>query len=134
MVAPHLTTGTAGEDAATAHLTARGYEVLVRNWRAKQLELDIVCKQGDCIIFAEVKTRSSSGMGSAITALTVPKMKKLCKAAQLYISQNNLWDTPCRFDLLAVTKTDTEYQVEHIQDAFELSQPVGGGNTTWQPW
>ncbi|SIO18143.1 YraN family protein [Halodesulfovibrio marinisediminis] len=134
MVAHHLTTGTAGEDAATEHLVAHGYSIISRNWRAKQLELDIVCTKGDVVIFAEVKTRSCSGMGTALTALTTPKIKKLCKAAQLYISQNNLWDTPCRFDLLAVTKTGTEYQVEHIQDAFELSLLMGGGNTTWQPW
>ncbi|MFA9393967.1 MAG: YraN family protein [Halodesulfovibrio sp.] len=134
MVARHLETGTAGEDAATAHLVAQGYSIVVRNWRAKQLELDIVCTKGDYVIFAEVKTRSCSGMSPAINALSMPKMKRLCKAAQLYISQNNLWDTPCRFDLLAVTRTDTEYQVEHIQDAFELSQLMGGGNTAWQPW
>ncbi|MEZ0574864.1 YraN family protein [Halodesulfovibrio aestuarii] len=134
MVAPHLETGTAGEEAATAHLVAQGYSIVARNWRAKQLELDIVCTKGDYVIFAEVKTRSCSGMCTALNALSTSKMKKLCKAAKLYISQNNLWDTPCRFDLLAVTKAGTEYQVEHIQDAFELSQPLGGGNTAWQPW
>lgn len=134
MVADHLTTGTAGENAAAEYLAGHGYSIVTRNWRAKQLELDIICTKGDTVIFAEVKTRSCSGMGTAQEALSAHKISKLCKAAQLYISQHNLWDTPCRFDLLAVTRTGNTYQVEHIQDAFELSQLMGGGNTAWQPW
>ena len=134
MVAPHLVTGKTGEDAATAYLCESGYTLLERNWRAKHLELDIICTSGDEVIFAEVKTRSKNSMGTALDALTATKISKLCRAAQLYISHNNLWDTPCRFDLLAVTKTGNGYQVEHIQHAFELSESVGGGNTAWQPW
>lgn len=134
MVASHLRTGIAGEDAAAAYLVDHGYSIVTRNWRAKHLELDIVCTKGEYVVFAEVKTRSCSSMESALNALSASKIKKLCNAAQHYISQNNLWDTPCRFDLLAVTKTGERYQVEHIQNAFELSQPLGGGNTAWQPW
>ena len=134
MVAPHLVTGKTGEDAAAAFLSEKGYTILNRNWRARQLELDIICSQGDEVVFAEVKTRSKHGMNTARNALSAAKISKLCRAAQLYISHNNLWDTPCRFDLLAVTKTGTGYQVEHIENAFELSESMGGGNTAWQPW
>lgn len=134
MVASHLITGKTGEDAAAAYLTKMGYTIVHRNWRMKQLELDIICTRRNELIFGEVKTRSTTGMDTALNALSKSKIYKLSRAAQLFISQNNLWDTPCRFDFLAVTRNGSMYQVEHIKDAFDLSQPVGGGNTAWQPW
>ena len=134
MVASHLVTGKTGEDAAATYLKEMGYTIVHRNWRMKQLELDIICTKGNELIFGEVKTRSNTGMDIAINALSTSKISKLSRAAQLFISQNNLWDTPCRFDFLAVTRNGNTYQVEHIKDAFDLSQPMGGGDTTWQPW
>ncbi|UZP67218.1 YraN family protein [Desulfovibrio mangrovi] len=132
--APHLVTGANGEDAAARFLLDRGYRITARNWRHGRLELDIVCTRGKETIFVEVKTRSKGSLQRPDEALTAAKRRTLIKAAQHYISAANLWDRPCRFDLIAVVRTGDAYQVEHMENAFDLSEPVGGGNTAWQPW
>jgi len=134
MVASHLVTGAEGEDAAAAYLKCRGYTITDRNWRHGRLELDIVCTAQGETVFVEVKTRSHGSLQRPDEALTPDKRRTLIRAAQLYISAANLWDRPCRFDLIAVVRNGDAYHVEHIENAFDLSEPVGRGNTAWQPW
>lgn len=134
MVAPHLTTGAEGEKAAAAHLARKGYTIVHRNWRSGRLELDIICTRKRETVFVEVKTRSGGSLQRPDEALTPAKRRSLIKAAQLYMSKAGLWDSPCRFDLVAVERTGDTYRVEHIENAFDLSESVGGGNTAWQPW
>ncbi len=134
MVASHLVTGAEGEDAAARHLQAHGYRILHRNWRHGRLELDIICTRGDETVFVEVKTRAQNSLQRPDEALSPAKRRSLIKAAQHYISRADLWDRPCRFDLVAVVRSGDAYHVEHIEHAFDLSESVGGGNTAWQPW
>ncbi|GFM32833.1 YraN family protein [Desulfovibrio subterraneus] len=130
----HLVTGANGEEAAARFLTDRGYRIAARNWRHGKLELDIVCTRGNETIFVEVKTRAQGSLQRPDEALTAAKRRSLIRAAQQYISAANLWDRPCRFDLIAVVRSGDTYHVEHMENAFDLSQPVGSGNTAWQPW
>ncbi|WP_027178570.1 YraN family protein [Maridesulfovibrio bastinii] len=134
MPAGHLKFGQAGEDYAAKYLDSHGLKVLDRNWRWRQWELDLVCMDGDELVFVEVKSRSGSGMQSGIEALTPAKCKKLVKAASHYLSEKNLWERPCRFDLVAITGNSNSMKLEHIKSAFEFSDFMGGGNTAWQPW
>lgn len=134
MVASHLVTGANGEEAASNFLKSRGYTITDRNWRHGRLELDIVCTKKDETIFVEVKTRSQGSLQRPDEALTPNKRRTLMRAAQHYISAANLWDRPCRFDLIAVVRNNDAYHVEHIENAFDLSEPVGRSNTAWQPW
>ncbi len=134
MVAPHLRTGAAGEEAAAHYLTQRGYRILARNWRHGRLELDLICRHGGHLIFVEVKTRAAGSRQQPVEALVPAKQRTLARAAQHYLSAHGLWEVPCRFDLIAVERRGQAYTVEHVENAFDLSQPVGGGNTAWQPW
>lgn len=133
-MAEHLKTGASGEDAAAEHLKARGYEILDRNWTSGRLELDIVARKDGCVVFVEVKTRSSARHGLPAQAVGPKKAERLLAAARLYMSEHDLWDTPCRMDVVAVIKTAAGYELEHIQDALGLSDPVAGGHAAWQPW
>ncbi len=118
---PTRRTGDLGEDAAARHLESRGFRVLDRNWRYRQWELDLVCRDRDTIVFVEVKTRRAGSMGSPGDALTAKKRARLVKAAGQYLTTNNLWDAPCRFDLAAVTDNGTSMDVDHVENAFDLT-------------
>lgn len=133
MPAGHLTLGRWGEDAAAAHLEARGYAVLARNWRGRGGELDIVCQRRGTVVFAEVKTRTAGQMATPHDALTPAKRRSLARAAAQWLTQHDAWDRPCRFDLLAVIQDQGRTLVEHVENAFDLD-PGQAGEGGWQPW
>jgi putative endonuclease len=118
---PTKRTGDLGEDAAARHLESKGLRVLDRNWRFRQWELDLVCRDRDTIVFVEVKTRRAGSMASPADGLTPKKRTRLVKAASHYLTSKQLWDEPCRFDLAAVTDHGTSMDVEHIENAFDLT-------------
>ena len=134
MSARHLNLGRRGEEAAVAYLESRGYVVLERNWRHRQLELDVVCRDADTIIFVEVRTRGEGSLAAAGQTLDEAKMSKLRKAASHYLSENELWDSPCRFDFVAVTAAGGELAIEHVEDAFGADLSSHSGDSSWQPW
>jgi len=118
---PTKQTGDLGEDAAARHLESKGLRVLERNWRFHQWELDLICRDGDTIVFVEVKTRKENSMAAPADALTRKKQARLVKAASHYLTKKDLWDCPCRFDLAGVTATATSMDVEHTENAFDLT-------------
>jgi putative endonuclease len=99
----HIAAGRLGEEAACAYLAASGMRILARNWRAGHLELDIIAQDNGTIVFAEVKTRAAQGLESPHEALTPAKRSRLVRAAGMWLSSNDMWDRPCRFDLVCVT-------------------------------
>lgn len=113
--------GDLGESAAARHLEAKGYRIQHRNWRFRQWELDLVCRDGETLVFVEVKTRHSKTMGNPADALNHTKQARLVKAASQYLSKHDLWDEPCRFDFVAVIVTNDAMDVEHIENAFDLT-------------
>ena len=131
-------TGRAGEDAAAALLQSMGWIILDRNWRSGHLELDLVCREGDTLVFVEVKTRARGGMQSPVEALTPVKQERLVRAARHWLADHDAWDSPCRFDLACVTAQGDHYQTELIRDVIVFGEyaghTVGRGNTAWQPW
>ncbi len=113
--------GDLGEDAAARYLKGRGYRMLERNWRYRQWELDLICRDGDTVVFVEVKTRGVGTLGIPADGLNRKKQARLVKAASQYLTKNNLWDEPCRFDLAAVIDTGSGMDVEYIENAFDLT-------------
>lgn len=134
MPAGHLSLGRRGEEAAAAFLRKKGYKVLDRNWRARGGELDIVCQAKKTVVFAEVKTRTQGQMATPHDALTPAKRRNLVRAASEWLTRNEAWNRPCRFDLVAVVvDADGLVCVEHVENAFDLT-PGAGGQGSWQPW
>lgn len=95
--------GTAYEELAAEYLTAQGYEVLERNFRCRQGEIDIVAKDHSYICFVEVKYRINEMHGAAVEAVDKKKQRIITKVAWYYLMTHggNEW-TPCRFDVLAI--------------------------------
>jgi len=109
--------GRQGEDIAVGFLQARGYRILQRNWRCHAGEIDIVARDGKYLCFVEVKTRDSVRCGVAEEAVDFKKRKQLSKLACLYLSDHGLEEVPVRFDVVAISGTQTRL----IRNAFQYS-------------
>ena len=130
MPAGHLDLGRQGENAAAQLLESKGLRILERNLRLGRLELDLVCQDGDTLVFVEVKTRAEGSLATPAEGLTAQKRSRLLRAAQAYLSKHDLWHRPCRLDLVAVLfRAGTLHNIQHTPDAF-TAETTG----TWQPW
>ena len=111
-----------GESLAVAHLKGRGYNILERNYRAVRGEIDLIAQDSDFIVFVEVKTRRSLKFGLPQTAVTTQKQRQISKVALAYLQTKNLFDTPCRFDVIAIHLSPQLelLKLEQIESAFEF--------------
>jgi putative endonuclease len=94
--------GKSGEDVACDELRRRGYAILVRRYRTRLGELDIVARDGATLVFVEVKARTSRRFGTAAEAVTFQKRQRLARMAQEFLQHSRLTRVPCRFDVVAV--------------------------------
>ncbi len=86
MTGRNAAVGAYGERVAARHLADSGYELLDANWRCRDGELDLVAREGDCLVVAEVKTRTSSRFGSPIEAITPRKAARLRRLAGAWLA------------------------------------------------
>ena len=109
-----------GEDLAAQHLTSSGYEVLARNWRCRQGELDIVARRANEIVFVEVKARSGTSYGAPAEAVTPLKAKRIHRLAGRWLAESRPAGAhDLRFDVISVLRrAGTEPEVLHLQGAF----------------
>lgn len=117
-MAKHLETGKTGEKKAVEFLSGAGFQILETNWRYRRQEVDIIAKDGDVLVFVEVKTRSYDFFGKPEEFVTPTKERHLAKAAAAYMElTGHEWEI--RFDVVSVLiKNDAESAVEHLRDAF----------------
>jgi putative endonuclease len=116
-MARHNAQGRAAEERALHHLQARGLRLLDRNFRSRGGEIDLIMRQGNLLVFVEVRYRQNSNFGSPFETVTTTKQRRLITTAAHYLQQQRL-DLPCRFDVVGITGAQLE-QVEWIQDAFQ---------------
>ncbi|HTH40488.1 MAG TPA: YraN family protein [Rhodocyclaceae bacterium] len=107
--------GAAAEDLAAAWLTRQGLRVLTRNYRVKGGEIDLVCADGDTLVFVEVRLRRNAGFGGAGASITPAKQQRLILAAQHYLQSHG--EQACRFDCVLLSDLD-ENALEWVRDAF----------------
>jgi putative endonuclease len=108
--------GGAGEARAAAWYEANGYEVLDRNWRCREGELDLVLRKSGLVVFCEVKTRSSLAFGSPQEAVTRTKRARIRRLAAQWLASSPRYDrrTEIRFDVAAVLGGE----IQLIENAF----------------
>jgi len=113
--------GESGEDLACRELGARGYAILARRYRTRYGEIDIVARDGDSIVFVEVKLKTTGEFGAAAESVTPWKQRRVVAMAVDYLSRNGLADRPCRFDVVAIDMLDKDGapQVSVIPSAFD---------------
>ena len=96
-------TGSSFEEAAARYLEEKGYRILVRNFRSRRAEIDIVAQDGRYLVFVEVKHRSSERRGSGLDAVTRKKQERICSAAAFYLRRFRIRaDMPVRFDVVSI--------------------------------
>ena len=112
--------GDFGERVVAAHLEARGYRIVERNYRAAEAEIDIVARDGDIIVFVEVRTRLGGAPGMAELSVDARKQRQLLRAVDRYAqSHPEAAEAPLRIDVVTVElRTDGLVQrVSHLEDA-----------------
>jgi putative endonuclease len=111
--------GRAGEDLACAHLERRGYEILARGFSLFRGEIDIVARDGETLVFVEVKARADASHGRPEESVTPAKQRQIRRIAQGYLVTHPAPGVACRFDVIAILyHGPDDYRLEHFVDAF----------------
>lgn len=116
-----LDLGAKGEGLAVAWYTGRGYQVLGRNWRCRDGELDLIVSRDRCVVFCEVKTRSGTGFGLPAEAVTGEKQRRLRRLATRWLGEQkpSVGFAEVRFDVACVTvQRGAEPALDVIEAAF----------------
>jgi putative endonuclease len=110
--------GKSGEDLAVQELERLGYEILARRWRCRRGEIDIIARDGETLVFVEVKARDGSAFGDGAEAVTGLKRARLVQLAIEYLARHRLLDRPCRFDVVAI-EAGGRPAIHLYQNAFD---------------
>jgi putative endonuclease len=113
--------GRAGEERAARHLTTRGYEILDRNWRTAEGELDLVVRDARRIVVVEVKTRRTSGFGDPLEAVDPRKRARLHRLAIAWCVSHPRESSgrELRLDVIGITGADpATARLDHVEDAW----------------
>ncbi len=111
--------GRSAETLAKGYLEQKGYQTLRQNYRSGPREIDLIMKSADTIVFVEVKARSKTHFGTPGEFVTLAKRRLLTLAAEAYLIEEKLLDSPARFDVIEVYLSDNS--INHIENAFDAS-------------
>ncbi len=124
----HLRRGELGERAARKHLQKLGLKFLTANFRSARGEIDLVFRDDDCLVFAEVKTRSSEDWTRPAAAVDARKRRLLSQTALDYLKLLRQPQVKIRFDIVEVLLAEGEVrEVRHLPNTFSLSKPYRYG-------
>ncbi len=124
----HLRRGKLGERAAETHLKALGMKFLARNFHSARGEIDLIFRDQDCLVFAEVKTRSAEEWTRPAAAVDARKRRLLSQTALDYLRLLKNPATKIRFDIVEVLLRDgTVREIRHLPNTFSLSRPYRYG-------
>ncbi|MDO4708416.1 MAG: YraN family protein [Pseudomonadota bacterium] len=119
MAAEHLKTGQAAEQAACHWLETHGLCLVARNQRWRDGELDLVMRDGNTLVFVEVRYRASSHYGGAAASITRSKQQRLIRAAGHFLAAHPaLAQLPCRFDVITACGNPATPEINWLRDAF----------------
>lgn len=111
--------GRRAEAIAASHLERHGLAIVARNFRCRLGELDLIARDGDTLVFIEVRLRSRGDYGGAAASITAAKRARMIKAAQLYLARMPS-APPCRFDAVLLSALDPP-QVEWLRNVIEAA-------------
>ena len=124
----HLRHGALGERAARAHLRKLGLKFLTANFRSARGEIDLIFRDDDCLVFVEVKTRSSESWVRPAAAVNARKRRLLSQCGLDYLKLLKQPQVKIRFDIVEVLLADGAVrEVRHLPNTFHLSPPYRYG-------
>jgi len=109
--------GSLGEDQAVTWLQEQGVVLVERNWFWRGGELDLILKDGEVLVFAEVKSRRSQRMGTAAEAVTRNKQRSIVRSAKAWLARNGGFERRIRFDVVTVWG-DRQPEIKWYKAAF----------------
>jgi len=125
---PHLRHGELGERAAKQQLKRQGLKFLTANFRSERGEIDLIFRDRDCLVFIEVKTRSSEEWGRPAAAVDKERRGRLTRAALDYLRLLKNPHVKLRFDIVEVLLLDGAVrEVRHLPNAFAMERPCRYG-------
>ena len=115
--------GRYGESLAEGFLKQKGYKIVDRNYRCKYGEIDLIAYDKKCLVFIEVKTRSSLAFSYPSEAITGLKKRKIIQTSLNYIKEKGLKDVNCRFDVISIVSSPQQLPgnelIDLIKGAFD---------------
>ncbi|HOX57529.1 MAG TPA: YraN family protein [Candidatus Paceibacterota bacterium] len=125
---PHLRRGELGERAARKQLQRQGLKFLTANYRTPRGEIDLIMREGDCLVFIEVKARSSEEWARPAAAVDQKRRGRLTRAALDYLRLLKNPRVKVRFDIVEVLLRDGNVrEVRHLPNAFAMERPYRYG-------
>ena len=109
--------GSRGERWACKYLLEKGYQILEKNWRFGNLEIDIIARKENVLVAVEVKTRSHNYFMEPEQAVNQSKIDNILQAVNQYVAEKDL-DTEIRLDIIALTKKRNAFELKHLKNAF----------------
>ena len=120
----HLRRGEEGERAARKHLQSLGLKFLAANFRSPHGEIDLIFRDTDCLVFVEVKTRSSEAWTRPAAAVNARKKRRLSRAALHYLRRIRNPSVKIRFDIVEVLmRGGRVLELRHLPNSFPLADP-----------
>lgn len=113
-----METGNRGEEIAARHLKKCGYRIVERNYRCVFGEIDIIARDGQVLVFVEVRSRRTDRHGSPLESIGLKKQRKLSLLAVCYMKERRLSDISARFDVVAVNVREHGDEIKLIKNAF----------------
>ncbi len=110
--------GKQGEAFACDYAVTLGMRVMARNFRGRRGEIDLIMRDGDTVVFVEVKTRTGSRYGTPAEAVDYFKRKKISATAREYAAKNRLYEQNFRFDVAEVYRDQNGFTIHYIKNAF----------------
>jgi putative endonuclease len=108
--------GNAAEELAARYLQDAALVILERNYRCKLGEIDIIARDGETLVFVEVRLRRQRGFGEGFDTVDRRKQQKLIRTAKLFLQERKFFDQyPCRFDIVSIQSLT---ELNWIKDAF----------------
>lgn len=110
--------GAIGEEVAAAFLQHKGYTILEKNFYYNHGEIDIVAKEGNTLVFVEVKLRHSNTFGEPEESVTSKKQELIRRTAEGYVALKNLNEIECRFDVVSIAIKNGKAECKLLKDCF----------------
>lgn len=112
--------GQDSESLAAELLRQKGYEILIQNWRTGSGEIDIIARDGETLVFVEVKARRTRSFGHPKYAVSRRKQQKLSLTALGYLKMTSQVRSKARFDVVTLVSAGGRPEIEIIRNAFEF--------------
>lgn len=121
MTSSRQDSGQRGEAVAASFLRRRGFRILVRNYRLRGGELDLICSKGATLVFVEVRSRANLAYGHPVESITAAKRRHLLRAALVYLKLQQWEERPFRFDLVAILwdERGRPKEIIHLENFLE---------------